>query len=180
MKIQQLKIIQDELRNPKDIIPMAKFVVGGGIFCLGHLAEYLDVLPSEDLLIELVRFPDGEVYVHDGHHRAVAIYLAGRKFLHEDEYYLVERSYEDYQDIVFMRNGYYFGYVTPFNVKSEARFGDISAWKHRVKNIYFEQSPQHAKHLIETRPDLYKRAKKFSSVEELANETRHYKNRTGN
>ena len=46
------------------------------------------VLPT----IELSRDEDGELQLEDGHHRLTAIYLSGRKILHEDEYFVVEKD----------------------------------------------------------------------------------------
>ena len=48
------------------------------------------------------------------------------------------------------------GWVTPFDPRVSVRLSDIGQFKQRVQDIYWKQSPQHAIHLIHTRPELYK------------------------
>ena len=77
MDIRTLGIIQDELRNPEQLPEMVKFVSQGGLFTTKVLAEYNSIDPHGELTIEIALFPDGKFYVHNGHHRVVAMYLAG-------------------------------------------------------------------------------------------------------
>jgi hypothetical protein len=113
---------------------------------------------------------DGQYYIHNGHHRATALLLAQRYFLEHDEYYIKEWDYSDYEDIVFLNpDGTWRGYVTPFDVRTEARLPNFKPFKKHVKKLYYKQSPQHAIHYIKTHAQEYKRAKQWFDVQELAN-----------
>ena len=40
--------------------------------------------------VELHRCDDGQVVIHNGHHRVTAIWLSGRRYLRRDEFHLYE------------------------------------------------------------------------------------------
>lgn len=169
MDIRRLKITQDKLRKPHQIERMVEFVNEGGIYNASNIAQHLGTEPHSELPLEIAKFPDGECYIHNGHHRAVSMFLAGRFFLEHDEYFIKEWDYSDYDDIVFLNpDGTWRGYVTPFDVRNECRLPNFKKYKKKVKSLYWEQSPMHAVHYILTHPELYKTNKTNFSVEDLA------------
>ena len=62
--------------------------------CAEQLAAMCETLDTGGCLprITLGRGPDGQVQVEDGHHRLVAIWMAGRRELRTEEYLLVEKE----------------------------------------------------------------------------------------
>ena len=51
------------------------------------------ILDAEELPpIRLSQMPNGDIQVEDGHHRLLAIYLSGEKFLKEHQYVLVPKD----------------------------------------------------------------------------------------
>jgi hypothetical protein len=61
----------------------------------GQIPTMIEALEKGDELprITLVRCEDGEVQVHDGHHRLTAYWLAGRSRLDRHEYILLEQDH---------------------------------------------------------------------------------------
>ena len=173
MDIEKLGIIQDELRNVEQLTDMMSYVKKGGIFNKYAIGYWIERDPHDSLLMELAHFPDGRYYIHNGHHRAVSIYLAGRDHLLPEEYYVKEWEYGDYNDIVFLNpNGTWRGYVTPFNIKREARHAQMGQYKDYVQGMWDrgivseEQIRQYI--LSPLGGTEYKRLKRHFSVEELA------------
>lgn len=180
MDINTLGIIQDELRNVKQIGAMVRGVREGKVFDAWTLSAWKmpePVVPRHDLLMELAHFPDGEYYIHNGHHRAVAIFLAGRDHLLPEEYYVKEWEYSDYNDIVFLNpDDTWRGYVTPFDVKTETRIADFGPHKDNVYSMYYSKydvpvdNDERIREYILSPLGVsqYKREKRRFSVEELA------------
>ena len=168
LDIRNLKITQETLRKPHQIQSMVNFVSSGNKFDVYRIGPYDMGDLKVETLIEIAQFPDGELYIHNGHHRAVAIYLAGRNTLFGDEYYIKEWDYSDYNDIVFLNDdNTWRGYVTPFDIQTEVRLPDFRAYKDTVKDLYYNQSPDHAIHYIKTHPELYKKKKTLLGLEDL-------------
>ena len=127
MNLNELGIIQGELRNIKQIDGMVEHVRSGGFFDYQSLLK----VNLSSSLIEIAYFPeDGRYYIHNGHHRAVSIYLGGRTYIDDTEYYLKKWHYKDYNTINFD-----VGYVTPFDPRKEVRVADISRFKKRIMII---------------------------------------------
>ncbi len=58
-----------------------------------HRAYQIPAMINECLpKITLVQCEDGEVQVHDGHHRLVAYWLSGRRNLQRHEYILLQQD----------------------------------------------------------------------------------------
>jgi len=111
----------------RDFCGMIDFVRNGGFWTDENIRKHDD---SSLNLIQISRFPDNVLMIHDGHHRAVATWLSGRTELREDEFYIQDWNYEDYDDINFDS-----GYLTPFDPRKEVRLCDLSEWKILVKDL---------------------------------------------
>lgn len=159
LPIRSLLIIQDELRNPEQIPDMFHFVKDGGNFS------------ESEQLIEIAAFDDGKWYIHNGHHRAVAMFLAGRKDIYDNEYYFKHWKYEDYNSICFHNpDGTWRGYVTPFDIKTETRIADLAHHKQTVKKVYDLHGEEATRlYIKQTRP-LYCKPKQLHTVKDLAHE----------
>lgn len=149
--ISVLIVMQDELRVPEQIEGMIAFVKSGGRWKLDGYPIYIS------------RFPDGAEMIHDGHHRIVATWIAGRQILHDGEYFLKEWTYEQYNSIFFER-----GYVTPHDPRTHVRTADFLAFKREALDIAAHKSPEEATTFIHANRHRFCRARKISKVSELA------------
>jgi len=113
------------------MLEMIDFVRVGGIFSRQNLDLFAD---REGIrhspLIKLARFEDSKIYLHDGHHRASAIWLGGRKELYAEEYFIVDWLYQDYLTINIKQRWY-----TVFDPRKEVRIPDISSFKSKVDKL---------------------------------------------
>ena len=144
MNIENVIITQEELRNPEQIPEMVKFVNLGGFFS------------DSDKKISLSRFPDSKIFIHDGHHRICAIYLAGRRHLSKTEYIITDWTYEDYLEINFVNN-----WITPFHPMYEIRIPDLSDFRNSVNNSSDKVD------FINCNKHLYAKPRKISKISEL-------------
>jgi hypothetical protein len=147
---------------------MMDFVADGGLWTESALREYAarHNLP-EPSLIQLSEFPAGPdgtplLLVHDGHHRLVATHLAGRSFLHPQEYWVTRWAYEDYLAVNFRC-----GWVTPFDPRTHARTADFAAWKRQVLEVA-RVDPAAAKRMIREQPAAYRVPRRYSDIASLA------------
>ena len=166
MKINELGITQQELRNTSQLPEMIRFVKGGGVFSSDAIVNYhLKTEGSDGYvdLIEIARFEDGRFFLRNGHHRAVAIYLAGREVLLESEYKLSNWRYSDFLGINFER-----GWYTPFDVRNEVRLADLTVFKQQVKQLYREGGESAATGFIRGNKKLYSEEKRIEGVAALA------------
>jgi hypothetical protein len=178
MRLDNVLVTQEDARNLTQIPGMIEFVKSGGSFNRATLDAWAaghGLNPSP--LIKISVFEDGQVYLHDGHHRAVSIWCAGREFLQPEEFEVRHWQYSAYTEIAFIdeegyhgrKKGDWMGWVTPFDIATEMRLPDIKEFKDHVKDIYYKQSPQHAIHYILTNSRLYKRPREIFYLPELAN-----------
>ena len=90
LEVSDILVTQANLRDRGQIAQMASYLKTGGTFDEEALGSYairagLRVAP----LIEIARFEDKTLAIHNGHHRAVAAFLArGNKRIYKDEFYL--------------------------------------------------------------------------------------------
>lgn len=128
----------------------------------GHLFTS-DLLMGGDL-IEIARMEDGKLFIHNGHHRCVAI--AGtrkRDYLDENEYYVKEQTYSLYNSINFD-----VGYVTPHDIKTEIRVPDLKNYKTFMQNVIDEYGYEMAEGIIAISKPLYANPRKLYDVYDLA------------
>jgi len=117
LSIDELIPTQCHIRNFDLVLSMIDFVREGGLFRKENL-----ITPAP--LIGISIFEDGLKYIRDGHHRTLAIWLAGRKLLKEGEYQLENFKYSHFEEINLEK-----GWVTPFNPRAEVRIADFSSFK---------------------------------------------------
>lgn len=104
---------------------MVKYAKEAGFWTLQKRAEYAsDTLTKVSPSIQLTEFEDGAIYVHDGHHRCVSTWIAGRSYLREDEYDLRKWTYAQYLEI----NGPN-RWWTPFDPRIHLRRADVKFFK---------------------------------------------------
>ena len=149
---------QLSIRQGDQIPGMADFVRSGGRFTKGALADYSNRFgrrPSP--LVQLNKFEDGMICLLDGHHRGIGILEGGRDYFAKDEYEVNAYTYQDFLDIVFLhKNGDWMGWVTPFDPRKSVRLSDTKVFKEKAKELYYEQSPDHARHYVLIKPHLYR------------------------
>lgn len=141
MDTRSLIVTQHELRQ--DLNAMKKWVLDGGRW--GN--------------IQISRFEDGLLYIHDGHHRTAATFLAGRSLLYPEEYRITDWTYKDYLDINFDAH-----WVTPYDPRTECRLPDIASFKDHVLGILDREE---AIEYIKTHKHLYAESRKFNGVHQL-------------
>lgn len=133
LDISDILVTQSNLRNKSQLSEMIDFAGAGGSFNELTLASYAIRKSSDRVspIIEIAKFEDGTLAIHNGHHRAVSIYLGrdSRK-LHSDEFFVREWKFSDYSDIVLPN------WITPFDVLKEFRHYDLSSWKNKVREFY--------------------------------------------
>lgn len=157
LDLKKLITTQISVRNKKQIVGMVKFIRGGGLFDRKSLDEFATKTgKSSAPLIQINEFEDGGLFVLDGHHRSIGIIEGGRNYLHETEYEIIQYTYKEFEDIVFLKeDGDWMGWVTPFDPRTHVRYSDTKKFKDRVREIYYSQSPDHAVHFIKTHPEMY-------------------------
>jgi hypothetical protein len=165
LNLNNLLIMQNGVRNPKQIQDMIEFVKKGGIWTqdvLHGYAEKNNLRPSP--VMEISLFPDNTLMIHDGHHRAIAVNLAGRKFLYDEEYIIRKWSYEEYSEVNFESK-----WVTPFDPRTHLRAADISYLKNNAMDIYKKSGAELAHQFILENKNKFFIAKNITTIEELSN-----------
>lgn len=171
MKLKNLIVTQEEVRPTITLPPMIQFVRDGGFWTLEALLRYAS-LHGQRLspLIQLSRFEDGLLYIHDGHHRCVSTHLGGRDHLLESEYVVTDWTYDQYLEVNFA-NGWY----TPFDPRTQVRVADIRPFKGLVRKKLKELedgvapfTSEGLESIIRQLTHKYARPRKFYSVADLA------------
>lgn len=116
-----------------------------------------------DRPIQVSRFEDGAVYVHNGHHRVIACVLLGRECLEPVEYVVQDWTYAQYQEINWSAH-----YLTPFHPPTETRVADLTRFRTAVTFVETRQGRKAAEAFILRNPHLYKRRRCVASFVELA------------
>jgi hypothetical protein len=165
LPLDRLIVSQHGLRCPgAELRGMMEFVAGGGLWTeaalRAHAARHGLPPPSP---IRLSQFPDALV-VHDGHHRLVATYLAGRDFLDPAEYRVTRWTYEQYLEINFAC-----GWVTPFDPRTHVRIADFAGWKRRVLELARADLARAAE-MIRSQPWGYREPRRYAALADLARE----------
>lgn len=164
IKIDDLLVGQNSLRTTEHMEEMITFVRGGGFFSLEVVQKWSSEHSYPDKeLIYISRFPDGVPFIHNGHHRCVAILVAGRDHIHESEYVEKNWNYEDYNRVDLDT----YRYVTPFDVKAEVRIPDLAAWKKAVFDLAATDREAALKFITEQRSQ-YVLPRAFGSVRKLS------------
>ena len=139
ISVNDLLVTQAGLRHNDQLKDMIRFVNNGGVFDEASLGSYAirSGLPKVAPLIEIAEFEDGKYALHNGHHRACAIFLGRHHpYLFKNEYFIRHWKYSDYTDIVLPT------WVTPFDVKVEVRTPQLIPWKDNVRKCYIKQGEE--------------------------------------
>jgi hypothetical protein len=113
-----LQTTQGDLRmSPNERNLLKKYVKDGGVF--------------DTCRIIVDRFPDGAIFVRDGHHRVAAVVAArAGGQLREEEVVITDRTYDMYiyPDILD-------GWITPFDPRTQVRIANIIDFKNTVSKF---------------------------------------------
>jgi len=118
MPLRALIATQYGYRDQAGVKAMVEFVKKGGEF-------------NASPLISLFLLDDGRLYIHDGHHRSMAVYLSGRDHLKPTEYTLSPITYDALGSVNFD-----VGYVTPYDPRTEMRLSDFKIFKRIAKELH--------------------------------------------
>ncbi len=163
IEVSDILVTQASLRDKGQIVAMSRFLKTGGVFDEENLGSFairngLKVSP----LIEIARFEDGIMAIHNGHHRAIAAFLArGNKKIYSNEFFIRDWSYADYRDIVLPH------WVTPFDVLREFRVGDLSPWKKEVREYYVLNGEERTRQFILDNKSKYATNRYFYTVGDM-------------
>lgn len=162
MKIEDLIVTQNDLRNWNEIPEMILFVKNGFYWTKDQIDIYNKAhnIKHSSSLISIVQFKeDNNYYIHDGHHRVYSTFKGGRSHLIESEYIFLYKdettkelwSYEDYDQFNPYNNWY-----TPYNPLTHIRLSNFFDFKETVKQkLNFDSFSNVEKWVIDN-SNLYK------------------------
>lgn len=164
MKINELIVTHNYLRHEDDVVEMIHYVKNGGLWTKECLVEYSKIKGFDRVspLIQLTQFEDGKIFVHDGHHRVVATWLAGRDFLYSEEFNLTQWKYADYLEINH-QNGWY----TPFDPRIHTRTPDFAQFKKKARELFNSDLDNAEKWILENQ-HMFREERKYLFVPEMA------------
>jgi hypothetical protein len=162
--VKDLHLTQEGFRHPpEEINEMIQFVRDGGRFNLERLKEYDP--NRESLLVAITEFEDGSLYIRDGFHRAMAVFI-GRPdgMLYDNEYFIEKLTYQR-----MMTPRLDVRYYTPFDPRIEVRASDFGNFRLQVDQV-IEQGGNPLEFIRENR-SIYVRQKMphHESVQIFAN-----------
>lgn len=169
MKLSQLIVTHNELRNSHVITDMADFVREGGKYTRENLFHFSQSrgIGRVSPLIQISRFQDGDLYIHDGHHRVVSCFQAGRFFLMPDEYEITNWTYDQYTELCFDKQWY-----TPFDPRVEVRTPDFSTFKKEaVQRLNAGEDPKLVTSWVLANTQLYRTSRLIFTVGQLAKDS---------
>jgi len=145
MLLDEIHPTQCGLRNVEQVDAMVDFVRKGGFFS----QESLDNYGGYNALMSIRKFEDGKLFLHDGHHRALSIWLAGRDFIRDDEFEITTWEYNDYTS-----PNPSAGFFTPFHPMNEVRHAEFHSFKEEIRKIA-ENDVEKAMSFIEENRNRY-------------------------
>lgn len=165
LMLADLTISQNEVRHgTAHLNEMVRFVKKGGFFTKFAIAEWTALhggRPNPPL-IGITRFPDNKLLIHDGHNRAISVFLGGRYWLSEGEYFIKDYTYEEYT-LLEPENGWF----TPFDPRTQLRKADFGEYKTQARYIY-ENHPAGLPEFVRDYATDYCCNRDISTVAELA------------
>lgn len=107
---------------------------------------------------------DGKLYIHDGMHRACALWLHGVRELPESGYILKQFTYNQ-----FLETNLKVGWVTPLDLHTECRKSDLYYWKNAVAEIQrcVLNNEILVERFIRRHTDVYKETREVWSIEDV-------------
>lgn len=129
--LKNLIVTHNELRHKESLNEMSNFVASGKIYDKIHLENFSKIknFSKPSPVIQITQFEDGQLFVHDGHHRIVSCFLGGRFFLADQEYEITRWNYKEYMEISYDQEWY-----TPFDPRTHVRVPDFNSFKKRIKD----------------------------------------------
>lgn len=162
--VSEILVTQSGLRDKSQLPNMIKFLKSGGLFDEDTLGSYAirHGLARVSPLIEIARFEDGILAIHNGHHRVVSAFLARQnRKIYTDEFFIRDWHHSDYKDIVLPN------WVTPFNVLEEVRVEDLAEWKKKVREFYINHGEESTKDFIIKNHNEYCMDRTFYTVGDM-------------
>lgn len=155
MPIGSLLATQYGYRDDAGVKEMVEFVSQGGEF-------------NAKPLIQVFLLEDGKLFVHDGHHRSMAVYLSGRDYLKPSEYLLSPITYRALGSVNFDA-----GYVTPYDPRTEMRLSDFRIFKKTARQLRDDLSNPHREtdamtYITENRPLYCITHRPYETIPEMA------------
>lgn len=154
IKLDELKVTQNQPRNIEKVFSLAD-----DMMC--HLVDHSPPMQLDNKVVVKV-FEDGEYYLHDGHHRALARCLSGSDVLLDGDYIIKEYTYDSFLEINFD-----VGWVTPFDIRNEVRVPDLSNFKYKVFRLYDTLGRTAASKWITRNKHLYTEPRKVRTVKDM-------------
>lgn len=105
---------------------------------------------------------DGKIYIHDGLHRACALWLHGVSVLPESGYILKHFTYHQFLSVNFQ-----VGWVTPFDLRTECRKADLYNWKQSVTEYREALGSRAAESYIKWYCNKYKEPREVWCIEDV-------------
>lgn len=164
LDVSDILVTQAGIRERGQIPQMTRFLMTGGVFDEETLGSYAirHGLDRISPLIEIARFEDGVLAVHNGHHRVISTFLArGNRRIYSDEFFIRDWTYKDYRDIVLPY------WVTPFDISSEVRLADLSPWKDEVRKYFVLNGVQKTEQYITDNKNKYVVQRSFHTVGDM-------------
>lgn len=132
LSIDKLSVTQHKLRYLDQLPQMVEFIKHEGVWDEAVLLEHARLYHPGRVspLIQISRFPDGQDFIHDGHHRLVTTWIGGRKFILPQEYEITNWTYDDYLEINLPK-----GWMTPFDPRTHCRKPDLHEFKKHIRSL---------------------------------------------
>jgi hypothetical protein len=158
-----LQITQHGLRNTNQLKNMVEFVKRHGYFDQNAMSAFhvCDGRPDVPSLIHIADIK-GQLFIHDGHHRAMAAYLGGRHHIFDKEFCIFEYSWEDY-----LKPNLDKQWHTPFDPRTEVRLTDMSRYRRMMS--YCKDDEELRSFAIKNFSYYYKTERKLTWLHEMAN-----------
>lgn len=166
ISISAITVTQEGVHTAGQIPNMIEHVQNGGFFTQELLNEFADIYHSGTKpsgVIKITQFEDGNLFLQDGHHRTLSIYLGGRAYLDPSEFIFEHWKYSDYLEINFDNK-----WVTPIDVKTQVRQANFKDFKTKALWRYEEHGPEVATEYIKSNSGLYLRERSVYSIVDLA------------
>jgi hypothetical protein len=163
MNLNEVIVTHNHLRVAESLPEMIAHVKANGLWDADYLKRYSELKGIRlSPIIQLSRFEDGKVFLHDGHHRAAATFLAGRAFLYPSEFHVTQWKYSEYLEISHP-NGWY----TPFDPRTHVRTPNFSRFKRMAKELFITRPELAEKWILENK-HLFSEPRKHTFVPEFA------------
>jgi len=162
--VRDLHPTQDGFRHsPKEVLNMIRFVNEGGRFNTESLNNHDP--EKHNPLVAVTQFEDGSLYIRDGFHRVMSIFIGRTNgVLYHDEYFLENLTYNR-----MMTPNLKMRYYTPFDPRIEVRASDFGNFITQVEEVI--QNQKDPLEFIQSNREIYVRSKQshHESVELFAN-----------